>query len=168
MRTARLLTISKHALCRGGYPRMHWTGGVYPSMHWEGGVCPEGGYVSTQGGSLPRGSLPGGCLLRGVSSQEVSSQGVSAARGVCLPRGEGVSAQGVWQIPPCEHNDWQTGVKTLPCHNFVAGGKISKNNENRSKSKRQMSENFRVCFWLQSPIHREATSLPDGLRDNPT
>ena len=25
--------------------------------------------------------------------------------------------------PPCEQNDWQTGVKTLPCRNFVAGGK---------------------------------------------
>ena len=27
------------------------------------------------------------------------------------------------QRPPCEQNDWQTGVKTLPCRNFVAGGK---------------------------------------------
>ena len=24
--------------------------------------------------------------------------------------------------PPCEQNDWQTIVKTLPCRNFVAGG----------------------------------------------
>ena len=24
--------------------------------------------------------------------------------------------------PPCEQNDWQTGVETLPYHNFVAGG----------------------------------------------
>ena len=24
--------------------------------------------------------------------------------------------------PPCEQNDRQTRVKTLPCHNFVAGG----------------------------------------------
>ena len=24
--------------------------------------------------------------------------------------------------PPREQNDWQTGVKTLPCRNFFAGG----------------------------------------------
>ena len=23
---------------------------------------------------------------------------------------------------PCEQNDWQTGIKTLPCRNVVAGG----------------------------------------------
>ena len=34
MRTARLLTVSKHALPREG---------VYPSMHWAGGVCAQGG-----------------------------------------------------------------------------------------------------------------------------
>ena len=76
MRTARLLTVSQHALCR-------W--GVYPSIHWAGGVCP-GGYLS--GGYLPGGCLPGG----------------------------------LWQTPPCEENDWQRGVKTLPCRNFVVGG----------------------------------------------
>ena len=56
--------------------------------------------------------------------------------GVCLPRGVsawGVSAQGgVYPgcIPACteadpqsERNDWQTGVKTLPCRNFVTDGK---------------------------------------------
>ena len=59
MRTARLLTVSQHALSRGG-------------------------------------SLPGGCLLGG-----------------------GVSAQGVADIPPV---DRMTGLKTLPCRNFVAGG----------------------------------------------
>ena len=32
----------------------------------------------------------------------------------------GVSAQGV--SPPCEQNDWQTDVKTLPCRNYVADG----------------------------------------------
>ena len=26
------------------------------------------------------------------------------------------------QRPPREQNNWQTGVKTLPCRNFVAGG----------------------------------------------
>ena len=39
MHTARLLTVSQHALDRGCvYPSMHWAGGVYPSMHWAG-VC---------------------------------------------------------------------------------------------------------------------------------
>ena len=73
MRTARLLTVSQHALCRKS---------VYPSMHWAG---------------------------------------------VCL---------GVWQTPHRDHRqtpppgttgrpprEWQTGVKTLPCRNFGAGGK---------------------------------------------
>ena len=68
------------------YPSMHWAGSVYPSMHWAG-VClprvclPIGvsaqGYVSAQGGCLPRGFVsqhalgrgvcPGGCML-GVSA----------------------------------------------------------------------------------------------------
>ena len=26
-------------------------------------------------------------------------------------------------IPLCEQNDWQMGVKTLPCRNYVADGK---------------------------------------------
>ena len=48
--------------------------------------------------------------------------------GGCLPGGGvcwGVSAQGCvcGRHPLCEQNDWQTGVKTLPCRNFVAGGK---------------------------------------------
>ena len=38
--------------------------------------------------------------------------------------GQGVSCPGgVWQAPPCEQNDWQTGVKILPCRNLVADGK---------------------------------------------
>ena len=38
----------------------------------------------------------------------------------------GVSAGGIISArhPLCEHNDWQTGVKTLPCQNFVADGNI--------------------------------------------
>ena len=52
MRTACLLIISQHALCRG----------VYPSMHWAGGCLPMG--VSARGGVCPGGCLPGGCLPR--------------------------------------------------------------------------------------------------------
>ena len=67
----------------------------------RGGVCipactGQGGVCpgGSAQGSLPRGCLPGGCLLGG------------------------------WQTPPtpCEQNDRQTGVKTLPCRNFVEGG----------------------------------------------
>ena len=44
--------------------------------------------------------------------------------GICLPGGGGVSAPVHAGIhPPCEQNDWQTGVKTLPCRNYVADGK---------------------------------------------
>ena len=43
MRTARLLTVSQHALRRGVYLSMHWTGGCLP-----GGVClPREGYHVT-------------------------------------------------------------------------------------------------------------------------
>ena len=70
MRTARLLTVSRHALGEGGrgglYPSMHRArgmcipastgqGGMYPSMNWAGGR------VSAQGGDVcPRGVCPGG------------------------------------------------------------------------------------------------------------
>ena len=55
-----------------------------------------------------RGCVPRGCVPRGACAQGVS------ARGVC---------PGVYVADTsCEQNDWQTGVKTLPCCNFVAGG----------------------------------------------
>ena len=124
----------------------HQLGGVGVSAHGVclpggvclGGVCP-GGCVSFPGGfaqgCLPRvrGCLPGGCLPRGC----LPGEGVSAQGRVCLPRRVsayggvcpgGVFAQGgvclgvSGRHPPCEQNDWQTGVKTLPCRNFVAGG----------------------------------------------
>ena len=58
MRTARLLTVSQHALGGGG--------GVYPSMHWAGEVSAAGG-VSAEGGVCPGGICPG------VSAREVSA-----------------------------------------------------------------------------------------------
>ena len=72
----------------------------------------------------------------GVSARGVFARGVFAQGGVCLGGvypGDvylGVSAQEGWCIPACtgadpsqcEQNDWQTGVKTLPCLNFVGGG----------------------------------------------
>ena len=45
----------------------------------------------------------------------------SVHAGICLSRG--VSAPVHAGIHPCcEQNDWQTGVKTLPCCNYVADG----------------------------------------------
>ena len=69
---------------------------------------------------------------RGVSAQGVSARG-SAHRGVfpsgvcpggCLPRAKSAQADmsGRHPSPPHEQNDWQTSVKILPCHNFVADG----------------------------------------------
>ena len=49
-------------------------------------------------------------LGRGVSVREVFDWGgLSAQGGDCL----GGVYRGVWQTPPCEQNDWKTGVKTL-------------------------------------------------------
>ena len=61
-----------------------------------GGVCPNG-----------RGCLPKG---EGVSAQGgVSPEGSGvSALGVCIPACNGADTS-----PPCEQNDWQTGVKTL-------------------------------------------------------
>ena len=65
---------------------------------------------------------------RGVSAQGVSAGGVSA-RGVC-----------VWQTAlPCRQNDRQ--VKTLPCRDFVAGGK----NYRKSKISSDL-KNSKICF----------------------
>ena len=57
MRTARLLTVSQHALCRGVYPSMQWARGCLPRgvSAWgsaQGGVCPgvSAWGVSAQGG----------------------------------------------------------------------------------------------------------------------
>ena len=61
MRTARLLAVSQHALCRGV-----WPGGVWPGGVCLGGVC------------------PGGYLPRGVFAQRMSAWGC-LPRGVCLP-----------------------------------------------------------------------------------
>ena len=74
MRTARLLTVSEHALHNG--------------VSAQGGVCPGG---------------------RGMSAQGMAAWGVADT-----PRPEA-------DTPPRE----QTGVKTLPCCNFVAGGNSS-------------------------------------------
>ena len=130
MHTTRLFTVSQDALCRGVYLTMHWGRGVYPTMHWAGGVSAHGRGLpgeSARGWVSPRGDvcLPGGVCPAGVClGVYVSTQRGFSAQGGCLPKG-------VWQTAPdqrqtypsCEQNDWQTGVKTLPCRNFVASGK---------------------------------------------
>ena len=39
MRTARLFTVSQHALGGGVYPSMHWAGGCIPACTRQKGVC---------------------------------------------------------------------------------------------------------------------------------
>ena len=106
--------VSQHALGRGVcipactgqgvyIPACTGQWGVYPSMHWAGGCV----FQHALGrGCLLGGGLPRGCLPRGLSDW-----------------GCGRHPPDQRQTPPCEQNDWQTGVKTLPCRNFVAGGK---------------------------------------------
>ena len=67
------------------------------------------------GGVCSRGCLPGGVSQGGVCRGVCLLWGVSA--GECLPGGASQHALG--QTPPHEQNNWQTGVKTLPSHNFV-------------------------------------------------
>ena len=46
---------------------------------------------------------------------------VAAGGGVCLEGALSAQAGCLPDTPsPCEQNDWQTLVKILPCHNFVA------------------------------------------------
>ena len=105
MRTARLLTVSQYALCRGRVSQ-HALGtgclprGCLPRGVCLGGVCP-GGCLPREGVCLPRGCLPGG--------------GVSAQRG-CLPEGGGRHPLDQRQSPPEKITD---RCKTLHCRNFV-------------------------------------------------
>ena len=99
LRTTRLLTISQHALRRGLYPSLHWAGECV-SQHALGLG------LSIQGGVCLRGCLP---------------------KGVVCPRGLSTWGECVAETPGPEADtplwtEWQTGVKTLSCCNFVAGG----------------------------------------------
>ena len=64
------------------------------------------------------GVFPGGCLPGGVSAWG----GVYVCSEGSLPRGGGVCVPG-GGVCPCERNDGQIGVKTLPCRNYIADGK---------------------------------------------
>ena len=75
------------------------------------GVCAQGVGVCAQGGCVP-----GGCLPRGVSAQGVSAQ-EGVLGGVCL----GVWLSALWDTYPL-WREWQTGVETLTCCNYIADG----------------------------------------------
>ena len=114
MRTARLLTLSQHAL-PGGVPTR---GCTCPGVYLPRGVCAclggvylPGG-VPVQGVYLPRGgvpargcSFPGGYLLRGV----YLPGGCTCPGGTCLGT-----------LPPCVQNDRQV-QKYYLAPNFVCG-----------------------------------------------
>ena len=54
------------------------------------------------------------------SSRMCTFAAVAVCWGGCLPVGGCVSQHALRQTPP--RTEWQTGVKTLPCRNFVADG----------------------------------------------
>ena len=85
----------------------------YGGVSVQGCLCP--------GVSLSAGLCPGGLCLGGVPGQGgLCLGGVSVQGGLCLL---GLPDRDPF---PREQNDWQTGVKTLSCNNFVADGIYTK------------------------------------------
>ena len=67
MRTARLLTVSQHALCRGVcIPACTGQGVVYPSMHWV-----EVSALVGEGLSDQEGSARGGVSVNRMTDKQV-------------------------------------------------------------------------------------------------
>ena len=100
---------------------------LHGGIHTQHVCIPVGCLLTVSQHALRRGRCIPACTGQGCVYPSMHWTG-GVCRG-CLPWG--VSAQGcVWQTPPrdqrqtppCKQKDWQTGVKTLPCHNFVAGG----------------------------------------------
>ena len=85
----------------------------------KGGVCPgvsvQG--LSVQGVSAQEGCLPRGCQPTGVRPVE---GGVCPGGGGVFPGWVGVCPVECLPEPPW--TEWQTGVKTLPCCNYIADG----------------------------------------------
>ena len=100
---------------------------------WGGGgvgVCLGG--VSAQMGCLPRGGVSWGW---GVSAQGGVCIVGGVCRGGCLPN-----------TPPW--TEWQTGVKTLPCHNYVAdGNKNTIHTRHVSRPREAMSVATSTSTW---------------------
>ena len=63
--------------------------------------------------------------MRTVRSSSRLLGSLYAQWGVC-PGGSVGGWGSARQTPPGEQNDWQTGVKTLPCRNYVADGNNTK------------------------------------------
>ena len=63
-------------------------------------------------------SIPRGMRGRGACMASHPMHG----REVCVAGGGMHDTLATPTPHPREQNDWQTGVKTLPCRNFVAGG----------------------------------------------
>ena len=106
MRTAHLLTVVGEGVSPGGCPGFVCvfrgvsrlvSREVYPGC--VSVVCPRG--CVYPGGVL-------GCVQGGVT------------RKVYTPKTQ-KHTPNQSKTPPCEQNDWQTGVKTLPSLNFVCG-----------------------------------------------
>ena len=111
-------------------------GSVWGASVWRRGVSAWGSLcpgVSVQGGLCP-GIFVQGSLSRGFLSRGVSVQGVSVQEGQCP--GSLCPGGSPWQRPPPPETEWHTGVKTLPCHNFVAGGKNTQNERNLNPHER--------------------------------
>ena len=117
------VNFSVQVIVKNGYTRRNSSRIRTVRCSLPGGDCLPGRCLL--GGCLPRvGCLPRGCLLGGVVCPGVSAGGVSAQKGVGVSAWGGCLPSGVCQIPPppCERNDCLTGVKTLPCRNYVADG----------------------------------------------
>ena len=135
MRTARLLTVSQHALPRG------------VSAREEGRCLPKG--------CLPRWVCPSGCLPRGCAQGGVCPTGVLrwcvSLTGGCVAD----TPQTRGRHTPREENDWQTGVKTLPCRNFVEGG----NKCVQISHLDVFMEQINIYTFLWSLLRRDVVSL---------
>ena len=119
-------------------------------------VCCSGrlGAVSAWRGGLPSACLPRGVCLGFRCLPNVWQGGVCLSSGRCLPLVGGESAcdpGGDLPTPPCES---QRGVKTLPCHSYMADG----NKLNSITKVNSQPENSTVFLaGMQGVIHACAT-----------
>ena len=95
---------------RGGGGCFLLPGGECASWFVGGGMLPASQVDVCRGGVFSG----GGVSTQGVSFWEVSAQGVSTQGSGCLP--DTIPPPSLWTA-------WQTGIKTLPCHNFIVAGK---------------------------------------------
>ena len=112
------------------------------SWHLRGGVC--------------QGGLPGGVYLGGVCLWGgLFAYGVSAYGG-CFPRG---------CAPPCEQNDWQTGVKTLPCPKLRLRAAMTLTVNLHGNNKFQVTTSTKISCLKWNPAHARNIDEFDTWRD---